>query len=78
MESLNYNHLFYFWMVAREGSIVRAGEQLLLSQPTISAQLKALESALGEPLFHRVGRRLVLTEMGNVVFRTRCSPSGRN
>lgn len=69
MEWLNYHHLLYFWVVAREGSIVKAGAILRLSHPTISAQIKALETSLGEKLFRRVGRRLVLTEMGNVAFR---------
>jgi LysR family transcriptional regulator, transcriptional activator of nhaA len=68
MTSLNYNHLFYFWMVAREGGVVRASEELLVSQPTISAQLKELEAALGHKLFDRVGRGLVLTDAGRVAF----------
>lgn len=67
MEWLNYHHLLYFWTVAREGSIVRAAKVLNLSHPTISAQIRALEEALGESLFRRVGRKLVLTEMGHVV-----------
>lgn len=69
MEWLNYHHLLYFWVVAREGSIARACEELYLTQPTISAQLRALERSLGEQLFTRVGRNLVLTEVGRVVFR---------
>jgi LysR family transcriptional activator of nhaA len=69
MEWLNYHHLLYFWAVAREGSVTRASEQLHLAQPTVSGQLKALEEALGEKLFERTGRRLVLTEVGGVVFR---------
>ena len=69
MEWLNYHHLLYFWMVAREGSIVRASKQLRLAQPTISGQLRVLEEALGDKLFQRAGRHLVLTEMGRVVFR---------
>ena len=56
-------------MVAREGSIARASAQLKLAQPTISGQIHALEEALGEQLFTRVGRHLVLTEVGRVVFR---------
>ena len=48
MQGLNYHHLLYFWMVAREGSITRAGEVLEVAQPTISGQLHALESSLGE------------------------------
>lgn len=69
MEWLNYHHLLYFWVVAREGSIAGACEKLYLTQPTISAQLRALERSLGEKLFTRVGRSLVLTEVGQVVFR---------
>lgn len=68
METLNYHHLLYFWVVAREGSIARATEQLNLTQPTISAQIKALEESLGEELFARVGRRLELTDVGKTVF----------
>lgn len=69
MEWLNYHHLLYFWTVAKEGGIARAGEKLHLTQATISAQISAFERALGEKLFNRVGRRLVLTETGRVAFR---------
>ena len=69
MEWLNYHHLLYFWTVAKEGSIARACKNLRLAQPTISGQLRALEDQLGEKLFHRVGRGLVLTEVGQVVYR---------
>lgn len=69
MDWLNYHHLFYFWTVAKDGSIARASETLRLSQPTISAQIRALESSLGEQLFQRVGRRLVLTEVGRLAFQ---------
>jgi LysR family transcriptional activator of nhaA len=69
MEWLNYHHLLYFWTVANEGSIARACEKLLLAQPTISGQLRALERALGEKLFARSGRGLVLTETGQTVYR---------
>jgi LysR family transcriptional regulator, transcriptional activator of nhaA len=69
MEWLNYHHLLYFWMVAREGSIARACEELNLAQPTISGQLRSLEESLGEQLFTRVGRRLLLTETGQLVFQ---------
>src|SRR5581483_11665605 len=68
MEWLNYHHLLYFWMVAKKGSIARACEELRLAQPTISGQLPALEESLGEKLFNRQGRRLVLTEVGQVVY----------
>jgi LysR family transcriptional activator of nhaA len=65
---LNYNHLQYFWTVAREGSIVKAAEVLHLTPQTISGQLKLLDDAVGEPLFDRAGRRLVLSEKGRLVF----------
>ena len=69
MSWLNYHHLLYFWTVAREGSITRACEQLRLTQPTISGQLRELERNLGVKLFDRVGRNLVLSEAGQEVFR---------
>jgi LysR family transcriptional regulator, transcriptional activator of nhaA len=69
MEWLNYHHLLYFWTVAKEGGIARAGEKLSLTQATISAQISAFERNLGEKLFNRAGRRLVLTETGRVAFR---------
>lgn len=69
MEWLNYHHLLYFWVVAKEGSIVRASEQLHLAQPTISGQLRSLEDSLGERLFLRVGRNLELTEVGRLVYQ---------
>ncbi|MBT8146027.1 MAG: transcriptional activator NhaR [Gammaproteobacteria bacterium] len=69
MRHLNYNHLLYFWTVAREGSIAKATESLHLTPQTISGQLKLLEESVGEPLFNRVGRGLVLTETGHLVFQ---------
>jgi len=66
---LNYHHLLYFWTVAREGSIRRACEQLHLTQPTISSQLRSLERSLDAKLFERVGRNLVLSETGRTVYR---------
>ena len=69
MQWLNYHHLHYFWLVAREGSILRACEKLLVSQPTVSTQIRTLEKSLGEKLFNRVGRNLVLTDAGRVVYR---------
>ncbi len=67
MRHLNYSHLQYFWSVAREGSVVKAAESLNLTPQTISGQLKLLEESVGQPLFDRVGRRLILSEMGHVV-----------
>lgn len=69
MEWLNYHHLFYFWNVAREGGITPAGRQLKLSQPAISAQLRTLEAAVGQKLFHKAGRGLRLTEAGQLAYR---------
>jgi len=69
MERLNYHHLFYFWRIAREGSMARAATALSVSQPTLSGQLALLERNLGERLFTRAGRRLELTEIGRLVFR---------
>ena len=68
MEWLNYHHLLYFWTFARVGSVVRASEELQLTQATVSSQLKALEEALGEKLFRKAGRNLALTETGKVVY----------
>lgn len=68
MEWLNYHHLRYFWMAAREGSLARAAEKLHVSQPSISAQIRELEDALGEKLFRREGRGNQLTDAGRLVF----------
>ena len=65
---LNYHHLLYFWFVAKEGSLRKASETLRVSEPSISAQLRLLESELGEALFERKGRSLVLTETGQFAF----------
>ncbi len=64
---LNYHHLHYFWLIAREGSLTQAAKKLRLSPSTLSTQLKQLETALETPLFHRQGRRLVLTDRGRTV-----------
>jgi LysR family transcriptional activator of nhaA len=68
MKWINHNHLYYFWMVAREGSVARASEELSLSQPTISSQIKDLERSLGRQLFERAGRGLALTHDGRIAF----------
>lgn len=67
MDWLNYHHLRYFWTVAKEGSIARAGKVLHVSQPSISTQLRQLERSLGEKLFQKQGRGLQLTDMGRFV-----------
>lgn len=66
---LNFQHLYYFWIVAREGGISKASDVLDLSASTISAQVNQLEQALQVKLFHRVGRNLRLTDVGHVAFR---------
>lgn len=69
MEWLNYHHLLYFWYVAREGSLARASAELGLSQSAVSGQIRALENSLGEKLFVKSGRRLMLSETGRMVYR---------
>lgn len=69
MVPLNFHHLRYFWATAKEGNLTRASEKLNISQPTVSAQIRALEEALGEKLFVRAGRNLGLTEAGRLVYR---------
>jgi len=66
MEYLNYHHLRIFYTVAREGSLARAAEKLHVTQPTLSTQLRELQETIGQELFMRCGRRLVLTEEGRM------------
>ncbi|MCI5064448.1 LysR family transcriptional regulator [bacterium] len=66
---LNYHHFYYFWVIAREGSIASAAEKLKLSQPTLSTQLKSLEESLQVSLFERKNRRLLLTEAGSTALK---------
>jgi LysR family transcriptional activator of nhaA len=68
LRKLNYQHLLYFWSVVRTGSLTRACQELALSAPTISAQLRTLEERLGERLLEKSGRKLVPTEMGRLVY----------
>jgi LysR family transcriptional regulator, transcriptional activator of nhaA len=67
MDWLNFHHLRYFWVVAKEGSLRAAAERLNVSQPSISAQLRLLEESLGHPLFNRDSRGLQLTDTGRLV-----------
>ena len=67
MDWLNYHHLLYFWTVAREGGVSKAAMKLRLSQPTISAQVKMLEGALGERLLERQGSHARTPNVGRVV-----------
>ncbi|MFK7763947.1 MAG: LysR family transcriptional regulator [Roseobacter sp.] len=66
MDTLNYHHLRYFREVAHEGNLTRTAEVMNLSQSALSAQIKTLEARLGHALFDRVGRQLVLTEVGRI------------
>lgn len=63
---LNYHHLHYFWAVAKEGNLTRAAGRLRVSQSALSTQVRQLEEQLGQPLFTRQGRSLVLTEAGRI------------
>ncbi len=66
MQNLNYHHLRLFWAVAREGNLTRASAELCLTPQTVSGQIRSFEEAIGEKLFRRSGRRLVLTDVGQM------------
>ncbi len=68
INQLNFKHLFYFWRVAKEGSLTRTSEQIHTSQSALSMQIRQLETRIGKPLFDRRGRRLELTATGRRVF----------
>jgi LysR family transcriptional activator of nhaA len=63
---INYKHLYYFWVVAKQGGITRASERLHLTPQTISGQIGLLEDSIGEALFSKAGRNLELTETGRL------------
>ena len=63
---LNFKHLHYFMVVARSGGIIRAAERLHLAPQTLSGQISQFEERIGAQLFHRVGRRLELSETGKL------------
>jgi LysR family transcriptional regulator, transcriptional activator of nhaA len=66
MPDINYNHLRYFWEVARDGNLTRTAARLNLSQSAVSVQIRKLEDRLGQPVFERRGRQLHLTEAGRI------------
>lgn len=66
---MNLKHLHYFWVTARAGGVVRAGEQLHTTPQTLSAQIKLLQERLGRRLFRKRGRQLELTDDGRVALR---------
>ena len=63
---MNFKHLYYFWVTAKAGGIVRAGEQLHTTPQTLSGQIKLLEARLGRQLFRKRGRQLELTDEGRL------------
>ena len=67
LDQLNFNHLFYFWRVAKLGHLTRAAQELHTSQSAVSTQIRQLEERIGEDLFVREARRLVLTDNGQLV-----------
>lgn len=67
--AMNFKHLHYFWVTARAGGVLRAGEQLHTTPQTLSAQIKLLEDRLGRKLFRKSGRKLELTDDGHVALR---------
>jgi LysR family transcriptional activator of nhaA len=69
MSTLNYRHLHYFWVVAKEGGIARAAERLGMAVQTVSAQVRELERSLGHQLLKPLGRGVALTEAGQVAFQ---------
>jgi LysR family transcriptional activator of nhaA len=69
MTPVNFNQLYYFYLVAKEGSIARVSEQLHVTAQTISGQLTALEHSTGTALFVRTGKKWGLTELGRVTYR---------
>jgi LysR family transcriptional activator of nhaA len=68
MAKLNYHHLNYFWHVAKIGNLTKTAEMLHVSQSALSAQIKLLEDSLGNQLFTREKRKLILTDVGKVTF----------
>ena len=65
---LNFRHLYYFWVVAKEGGFARAAERLDMAVQTISAQVRELEKALGHQLLKPAGRGIALTDAGEAAF----------
>jgi LysR family transcriptional regulator, transcriptional activator of nhaA len=63
---MNFKHLYYFWMTARTGGIIRAGQRLHVTPQTLSGQIKLLEERLGCRLFERQGRNIQLTDAGRI------------
>lgn len=69
MDWINYHHLYYFWLTVKMGTVSAAAESLHLARPTVAAQIKDLEKAIGQKLFEKQGRGLVLTEFGTQIHK---------
>ena len=69
MSHLNYNHLYYFWMVCKQGSVTKAADALFLTPQTVTGQIKALEERLDGKLTKRNGRNIEPTELGQLVYK---------
>ncbi|MFG0888986.1 transcriptional activator NhaR [Vibrio sp. CJQ_6] len=69
MSHLNYNHLYYFWMVCKQGSVTKAADALFLTPQTVTGQIKALEERMAGKLTKRNGRSIEPTELGQLVFK---------
>ncbi|PJC85028.1 transcriptional activator NhaR [Vibrio sp. HA2012] len=69
MSHLNYNHLYYFWMVCKQGSVTKAAEALFLTPQTVTGQIKALEDRVKGKLTKRNGRNIEPTELGQLIFK---------
>ena len=68
VEQINFHHLRYFWAVAKDGNLTRTAARLRVAQSALSSQIRELEEHLGRSLFHRGGRKLALTEAGEIAF----------
>ncbi|WP_018693688.1 LysR family transcriptional regulator [Algicola sagamiensis] len=69
MKRINYNHLYYFYVVAQEGNIKRASLRLNVTSQTVSSQIATMEDYLGRPLFDRLHKQFQLNEVGTVVYQ---------
>ncbi len=69
MDWLNYHHLYYFWITAREGSMTRAAAKMHVTPATLSVQIRELEKSAGCQLLKKSGRGITLSEMGETVYR---------
>ena len=68
---LNFRHLYYFWVVVKEGGFARAAARLDMAVQTISAQVRELEKALGHQLLRPAGRGVTMTDAGRPRLRAR-------